>query len=194
MGNVVFSLSVSLDGFMEGPGGDISWHHVDDELHAHMNDYLGRMTAFVSGRRTYELMADYWPTAGDNPDSGPVEIEFSQIWCGMPKVLYSTTTETTDWNTTTRRQVDPDEVRDLTKHGDIVIGGPDLAKTFFALDLVDEVRMYVNPIVLGAGTPMFQGLERRDFELIDTKTFGNGVVLLHYRRALRSPHAGAAQA
>jgi dihydrofolate reductase len=182
MGNVVFSLSVSLDGFMSGPNGEIDWHHVDAELHAHMNEWLGRTTAFLEGRRTYELMEDYWPTADQQPDATPVEVEFAGIWRGMPKVVYSTTLESASPGTTIKREVVLDEVRALSATGDIVVGGPNLAKTFIALDLVDEVRLYVNPIVLGAGQPMFQSDTRLDFELIESRTFGNGVVLVRYQR------------
>jgi dihydrofolate reductase len=185
MGKIVYSLSVSLDGFMEGPGHDISWHHVDDELHRHFNERFGAMGAFLAGRRTWELMAGFWPTADQDPDLGEPMREFAGIWRDMPKVVYSRTLEEAGWNTTIVREVVPDEVRALRDRagGDMVVGGADLAATFRRLDLVDEHVLYVNPVVLGAGTPMFApGDGPSELRLAGTRTFGNGVVQLRYAR------------
>ncbi len=184
MRKVVYSLSVSLDGFIEGPDRDISWHRVDEELHQHMNDWLGRSGAFVSGRVTYELMADFWPTAADDPASEPVMVEFSRIWRDMPKIVYSGTLDHAGWNTRIVRDIVPDEVRALKEQpgGDLVVGGPNVAAQFLRHDLIDAVRMYVNPIVIGDGTRMFPAGVALDFTLDTSHVFGNGVVLLSYVR------------
>ena len=185
MRKIVLMMSVSLDGFIEGPGRDISWHAVDDEVHAHFNEVLGGMSAFLDGRVTYERMAAFWPTADADPDStGPVA-EFARIWREMPKVVYSRTLERADWNATVVRAVVPEEVRALQAQpgGDMAVGGADLAATFLAYDLVDEFRLYVNPVVLGRGRRLFPAAELPvPLELVETRVFGNGVVLLHYRR------------
>jgi len=184
MRHVVYSLSVSLDGFIEGPGRDITWHHVDEELHQHMNDWLGRSGAFLSGRVTYELMADFWPTADADPESEPVMVEFAGIWRDMPKIVYSRTLEHADWNTAIVRDIVPDEVRAMKEQpgGDLVVGGPNVAAQFLRHDLIDAVRMYVNPVVIGAGTRMFPADVALDFTLDTAHVFGNGVVLLSYVR------------
>jgi dihydrofolate reductase len=186
MGNIVLMMSISADGFIEGPDRDIDWHLVDDELHRHFNEVLAAMGAFLSGRVTYELMAGFWPTADADPDSPPPMAEFSGIWRDTPKVVYSRTLERADWNTTVVHEVDPDEVRRLAARtvGDLALGGADLAAAFRRHDLIDEYRVYVHPVAIGRGKPLFEPVDTRtDLRLAETRTFGNGVVLLHHRRA-----------
>src|SRR6478736_1747374 len=91
MRKIILALQVSLDGYMEGPNREIDWHLVDEELHSHFNEELRTMGAFLDGRITYELMADYWPTADRDPSSTPAEAEFAGIWREMPKIVYSKT-------------------------------------------------------------------------------------------------------
>jgi dihydrofolate reductase len=185
---IVVSMSVSLDGYMEGPDRDIGWHLVDDELHDHFNDWLAGMGAFLEGRVTYELMAGVWPTAGADPASTRPMVEFARIWLDMPKIVYSRTLEHADWNTTVVRDVVADEVRALKAQpgGDMVLGGAELAAAFRRLDLIDEYRIYVHPVLIGAGKPLFSAWDTRtDLRLVGTRVFGNGVVLLHYERPIR---------
>jgi dihydrofolate reductase len=180
---IIYQLSVSLDGFFEGPNRDISWHMVDDELHTHLNEELSAMSVFLDGRVTHELMAGYWPTADQNPSAGAPTVEFARIWRDMPKIVYSTTLERADWNTTIVRDVVPEEVTKLKSlpGGDMVVGGPNLAATFIRHHLVDEYRVYVHPIVIGQGKPMFAPSDTRiPLHLVETRRFGNGVVLLRY--------------
>ncbi|WP_158850978.1 dihydrofolate reductase family protein [Saccharothrix deserti] len=184
MGKIIHIAAVSLDGFFEGPDREIDWHLVDDELHQHFNDKLSRMGAFLAGRRTHALMAEFWPTADRDPAiSGPMA-EFARIWREMPKIVYSRTWESTDWNTTILREVVADEVLALkaSTGGDLSLGSADLASTFRRLGLIDEHHLYVNPVLLGRGRPLFGPADdRTDLDLIDSRTFGNGVVLLRYR-------------
>jgi dihydrofolate reductase len=178
-------MSVSLDGFMAGPDGELDWHLVDDELHHHFNVLLGPMGAFLDGRVTYELMAGFWPTADQDPSSTGPMVEFARIWRDMPKIVFSRTLERADWNTTVVRDVDPAEIAKLKAQpgGDLALGGADLAATFLRHDLIDEYRLYVNPIILGRGRPMFQAPDTTiNLRLAETRPFGNGVVLLRYER------------
>ena len=99
MRKVILTMSVSLDGFIEGPNREIDWHMVDDELHSHFNEWLAAMGAFLSGRVTYELMAEFWPTADADPSSTGPMVEFARIWRDMPKIVYSKTLQRADWNT-----------------------------------------------------------------------------------------------
>jgi dihydrofolate reductase len=184
MGNLVLMMSLSLDGFMEGPDRDISWHMVDEELHTYINDYLRTAGAFLQGRVTHELMVDFWPRADEDP-SNPAPIrEFAAIWRDKPKFVFSKTIDTTEWNTTVLRDVVPEQIVDLKARfdGDVELGGPNLAATFMRLDLIDEYRLYVNPLVIGAGTRLFPPDYKTSLRLTETRTFGNGVVLLHYAR------------
>jgi dihydrofolate reductase len=125
-------MSVSLDGFISGPDGEIDWHLVDDELHNHFNQSLARMSAFLDGRVSYELMASFWPTADADPGASKPVAEFAAIWRDMPKIVYSTTLQQANWDTTIKRDVDPDEIRALKAQpgGDMAIGGADLAASF----------------------------------------------------------------
>lgn len=185
MGDVVMHIGYSIDGYIEGPDHDISWHRVDEELHQHMNDVLRDAGAFLEGRVTWQLMADYWPAAAEDPDSTPVERDFARIWVDKPKYLYSRTLESAGWGSTLVREVDPEQVLALKERhdGELVVGGPHLAHAFRQHDLIDAYRLYVHPIVLGRGTPAFFPYdEQAPTELVDTQVFGNGVVMLHHRR------------
>jgi dihydrofolate reductase len=185
MRKIILMMSVSLDGFIEGPHREIDWHMVDDELHAHFNKQLSAMGAFLSGRVTYELMAGFWPTADADPlSTGPV-VEFARIWRDMPKIVFSRTLERAEWNTTIVRDVVAGQVMELKAQpgGDLVLGGADLAAAFMRHDLIDEYRLYVHPIVIGQGKPLFPALDARiNLQLAEARTFGNGVVLLRYQR------------
>ncbi|MGC5290164.1 dihydrofolate reductase family protein [Micromonospora sp. DT231] len=186
MRKIVVHMSLSLDGFFEGPGGDIGWHQVDEELHQHFNDVIAHMGGFLNGRVSYELMADFWPTADQDPTSSAPMREFAGIWRDMPKIVYSRTLDHADWNATVVREVDPEEVRRLTAEpgGDLGLGGADLAATFARHDLIDEYRIYVHPVLLGRGRRLFPDADApTGLRLAESRVFGNGVVLLRHERA-----------
>ena len=185
MRKVVLFMSVSVDGFFEGPGRELDWHRVDEELHEHFNETLAGMSAFLDGRRTYELMADYWPTADADPAASAPVAEFARIWLEMPKVVFSRTLSSAGWNTTIARSVSAAEIRSMCAEpgGDMALGGADLAASFLSLDLVDELRLYVHPVLIGRGRRLFPDSDLwRDLELLESRRFGNGVVLLRYGR------------
>ena len=185
MRKIILMISMSIDGFFEGPNREIDWHLVDEEVHRHFNEQLATMGAFLDGRVTYELMAEFWPTADQDPANAGPMAEFSRIWREMPKFVYSTTLEKADWNTTIVREVVADDVRKLKAlpGGDLALGGADLAASFRRLDLIDEYRIYVHPVVLGRGNPLFRPSDDQlSLQLVETRAFGNGVVLLRYRR------------
>ncbi len=183
MRKIIFMMSVSLDGYFEGPDHDLSWQLVDEELHGHFNDWLGTTGGFLGGRVTHELMAGYWPTADEDPAASPKVAEFAGIWREMPKIVYSKTLDRAGWNTEVRADVDPDEIRAMKEQpgGDLALGGADLAATFRRLGLIDEYRIYVHPVLAGAGSRLFESAgARTPLTLAQTRTFGNGVVLLRY--------------
>jgi dihydrofolate reductase len=185
MRKIVLMMSVSLDGFIEGPNREIDWHLVDDELHRHFNDEARAMGAFLDGRVTHELMAEFWPTADADPSSTGPMVEFAGIWRDKPKFVFSRTLEHADWNTTIVRDVVVEEIMALKAQpgGDLGLGGADLAATFMKHDLIDEYRIYVHPILIGRGKPLFQPSDATvNLRLAETRTFGNGVVLLRYER------------
>ncbi|MGI5483449.1 dihydrofolate reductase family protein [Streptomyces lavendofoliae] len=185
MGNIVLYMSVSLDGYMEGPGRDIGWHVVDDELHRHFNEELAAVGAFVEGRVTYELMEGYWPTADADPSVTGPTAEFARIWREKPKYVFSGTLRKAGGNTTVLRDVDPQDVAALKERypGGLALGGAGLAATFMRYDLIDEYRVYVHPVVIGRGKPLFPESDTRTrLRLAESRAFGNGVVLLRYER------------
>jgi len=179
---LVLMMSVSLDGYYADVDRGLEWQHVDHELHSHFNEWLADAGAFLDGRITYELMAGYWPTADQNPDATPTEVEFAAIWRDKPKIMYSRTVEHADWHTTTERSVDPDRINALKAEpgGDLVIGGANLAATFARHGLIDEYRIYVHPIVLGAGLPLFGPDLAGPRHLIEHRVFKSGVIMLRY--------------
>jgi dihydrofolate reductase len=185
MRKIIVSTSVSLDGYMEGPDHDLSWHRVDEEVHAHFNEVLGASSVFLEGRVTHELMADFWPTADEDPEAPAAVAEYARIWREMPKIVFSRTLQHDPWTADIRREVVPEEIRELQAQpgGDMVVGGADLADSFRRHDLVDEYRIYVHPVLVGAGTRWFRPFEGpASLQHLETRTFGNGVVLLRYGR------------
>lgn len=188
MSKIILMMSVSLDGFFEGLDRDISWHRVDDELHRYFNDQCRAMGAFMDGRVTHELMAGYWPTADQDPDSPAVAVEFAQIWRETPKFVFSRTLPEKDiagegWNATVLSDVVPEQIAELKAQagGDIAIGGANLATTFLRLGLVDEIHLCVHPVVLGQGRPLFESPDvQLSLTLEGTRTFSNGAVVLRY--------------
>ena len=185
MKKVVLFMSVSVDGFIAGPDGDLGWHRVDEEVHEHFNEVLSGMSAFLDGRVTWELMAGFWPTADADPDAPAPIADFARIWREMPKVVYSRTLPSAGWNTAIRREVSAPEIRSMCAEpgGDLALGGADLASTFLAQDLVDELRLYVHPTLVGRGKRLFASDLVRDLALVESRAFGNGVVLLRYSRS-----------
>jgi len=185
MRKIVLMASVSLDGFMEGPNRELDWHLVDEEVHSYFNDILRPMSAFLDGRITHELMTGFWPTADQDPDSPEPIIEFAQIWRDKAKYVFSKTLQHAAWNTTIVRDVVAEDIVKLKAQpgGDMAVGGAELAATFRELDLIDEYHLYFHPIILGQGNPLFQPtLTREPLTLTETRTFGNGVVMLRYSR------------
>jgi len=182
---IIWMMSVSVDGYMEGPNREIDWHMVDDELHRDFNGWLAGAGGFLEGRVTYELMAQFWPTADQDPTAPPAVVEFARIWRDMPKVVYSRTLDRADWNATVVHDVVPAEVLALKTQpgGNLVLGGADLGGEFARHDLIDEYRLYVHPVVIGRGRPMLRPSDAKvPLQLIETHTFGNGVVMLRYER------------
>jgi dihydrofolate reductase len=191
MRKVILMMQVSLDGFIEGPGQDLSWHRVDEELHSHFNDLLRTMGGFLDGRVTYEMMAEYWPTADQDPSSSASEIEFAGIWRDMPKIVYSRTLAEAGWNTEVAADVVVEDVVKLKEQpgGDLALGGANLSATFRSLGLIDEYWIYVHPVLIGRGTPLFKETDAlTPLRLLESRTFGSGVVLLRYAAEPDSAH------
>jgi len=183
VGKLIYLLNVSLDGFVETPDHSLDWALVDDELHTWFNDQTRTLDATLYGRRLYEVMAAYWPTGEDDPSATDTEREFARIWNPMPKVVFSSSLDHVDHNS---RLVNGDvgEVLEGLRRefdGDLGVAGPNLAGQFVRRGLVDEYRLVVHPVVLGAGTPFWPQLDAPlSLRLTETHTFGSGVEARSY--------------
>lgn len=184
MGRLIYLMNVSLDGFVNTAEGGLEWTQIDEELHAWFNDQERAVDAELYGRRLYETMAAYWPTADSNPDVTEVELEYARIWNATPRVVFSTTLEYVVENCRLVRGDPAGVLAQLRDEfpGDLSVGGPTLAAEFIRRGLVDEYRLVVHPVILGAGTPYFPPLPQPlDLELVETRTFESGVVYTGYR-------------
>jgi dihydrofolate reductase len=185
MRKVIYAMNVSLDGFVEGPNRELDWSDPDEELHRFWNDQAREIGTSLYGRRLYERMADYWPTAETDPSAPEYVVEFARIWRDTPKIVFSTTLEKVDWNSRLVRDNVAEEVTKLKAQPgkDMDVGGPTLASTLMRLGLIDEYRLAVHPVVLGGGTPFFPALDNTiSLRLVETRTLGSGVVYLRYQR------------
>jgi dihydrofolate reductase len=184
MRKLIYSMSVSLDGFIAGPQGEIDWSAPDEELHRFHNEQVREIGVHLCGRRLYETMV-YWETAEENPSASDYELEFARIWKGLPKIVFSKSLQEVEGDARLLRDGLADEVAKLKEQPgkNLAVGGAGLASSCMELGLIDEYRLFVSPVVLGGGTPYFPALEERiDLELVETRTFGSRVVYARHRR------------
>jgi dihydrofolate reductase len=184
MRKLIYSMTVSLDGFIAGPDGEIDWSAPDEELHRFHNDHVRELGVHLLGRRLYETMV-YWETARENPSLGEPELEFEEIWRALPKLVFSHSLTAVEGNAqlATRPLVEEVNALKLQPGKDIAVGGAGLASSLIELGLIDDFRLFVAPVVLGAGTPYFPASSHiTDLRLIETRTFASRVVYLHYLR------------
>ena len=183
MAELVYTAITSLDGLVADTDGNFDWAVPDEEVHAFVNDRERSVGTYLCGRRLYEVMVA-WETMDTGPDQPAVIRDYGRIWQAADKVVYSTTLPAVS-STRTRleRTFDPGAVRQLKTAADrdLSVGGPGLAAAAFRAGLVDQVHLFVNPVVVGGGTPALPAGVRLDLQLADEHRFGNGVVYLHYR-------------
>jgi dihydrofolate reductase len=181
--SVIYLMNVSLDGFVEGPDGTFGWSRPDEEVHRFHNQVAREMGAFLYGRRMYETMAG-WQTMDEDPSLPQYATEFARIWKSKPKIVFSTTLTSVGPSCRLVRGDVAAEVAGLKQHGDLGVGGPGLASALARLDLIDEYRCVVYPVLTGGGKPYFPRLDRVvRLRLLETRRFGCGAVYLRYGRA-----------
>jgi dihydrofolate reductase len=182
MRKLITSNLVSLDGYLAGPGGDLSWHKVNDEFLNYAVDMLNSVDLFLFGRRTYDTMASYWSTDHAKTNDPVVAGKMN----GLDKIVFSRTMKTAEWeNTTVFDGINEKNIRELKARPgkDIVIlGSGTIVSALTELDLIDEHRLIISPVILGGGTLQFTGnLTRKNFELTSMQKFKTGVVMLTYQ-------------
>ncbi|WP_174187994.1 dihydrofolate reductase family protein [Nocardia barduliensis] len=178
MRKLIYGFSVSLDGYINDRDGSIDWTSPDEELHQFHNDRYRQLEVSLHGRRLYELMAEYWPHV---PENAPrIEREFARLWTEKPKVVFSRTLTDVHWNSTLISENAVEEVRRLKAEGDGVmeVGGASLAASLIPHGLIDEYQLFLAPVALGGGTPMFPLLDKRiQLRLVETRHFNTAVML-----------------
>jgi dihydrofolate reductase len=184
MRKLIYSTMLSLDGFIEDSDHSLDWVIIDEELHRFVNDQEQSNDLYLYGRRMYEAML-YWQTAEEDPSIPDYMREFAQIWKRMPKIVFSHTLERVVANTILVRDDPIQTVQKLRSQpgGDIDLGGATLAAPFLQRNLVDEYRLYIHPVMLGAGKPAFPVLQNPlALKLTETHKFQSGVLFLRYQK------------
>jgi dihydrofolate reductase len=182
MGTLSYTMSTSLDGYIEDPTGSIAFSEPDEELHRHANQQTRETAALLFGRGLYEVMEDFW-TSPERADGGEVEAEFARIYAGTPRIVFSDSLESVPAGCRLVRRADAhEEVVRLKKEtdGDLGVGGAGLASAL--LDLIDEFRLRVVPAFLGGGKPYFPPGADLQLRLLEQRTFPGGTVYLRYGR------------
>jgi dihydrofolate reductase len=181
---VTYSMSASLDGYIVGPDGGFNWSAPDPEVFRFWIDEIRGVGVHLMGRRLYETMR-YWETADQDRSLDAAELEWTALWKPLPKVVFSRTLSAVEGNArlaTTSLAEEIERLRAEPAAGEIAIGGATLAAEAAALDLIDEYRVMVYPVLVGGGIPYFARDERRvDLELVEARTFGSRIVYHHYR-------------
>lgn len=172
---------ISLDGFFEGINHELDWHVTDEEFDLFTIEQLRQVGSILFGRKTYQMMADYWPTkTAKNEDP-----QVTEIMNSLPKVVFSRTLKSADWNNTKLIKEDCGKVIKKMKKSEnedlIIFGSAELMSFLIKENLIDEFRLMMNPVVLGRGRPLFSDPDLRlKFNLLNAKPFESGNVLLNY--------------
>ena len=182
MARLIYTAITSLDGYVVDADGRFDWAAPDPEVHAHVNELERPIGTYLLGRRMYDVLR-YWETALEQDGLSAVEQEYARIWLGADKIVYSGTLAAAETaRTRIERTFEPERIRDLKIRSDLdlSVGGPHLAATALRTGLVDEVRQFLAPTVVGGGTAIFPDGLRLGLQLLDERRFASGFVYLRY--------------
>ena len=172
---------MSLDGFCDHTAMD-----ADDEIHEHYNELLRNAGGLIYGRKTYQLMENHWPSIVKNPTGNKPMDDFAILIDNIPKIVYSRTLKNVVWrNTELKNEIFKEDIIQLKQQAgkDIFVGSPGLIVALTQLDLIDEYQLAIHPTIVGNGLPLFKNItERVNLNLLQTKTFGCGVIVLYYEK------------
>ncbi|MEP7021022.1 MAG: dihydrofolate reductase family protein [Pseudonocardiales bacterium] len=183
MAKLIYSAIASLDGYTVDEDGNFDWAAPDDEVHAFINDLERPIGTYLYGRRMYETMT-YWETAHTQTDQSQVAMDFAQVWQAADKVVYSTTLQSVaSARTRIEPEFDPESVRRLKASAgrDITVGGPHIAAQAIKAGLVEEIQLFLAPVVVGGGTRALPEHVSMKLDLLDERRFGNAMIYLRYR-------------
>jgi dihydrofolate reductase len=184
MATLTYGMNVSLDGYIADRDGGIDWTDPDPEQHQYWNDLTATLALSLYGRKLWDIMASFWPTADQDPDASAQVVQFAQRWRAVPKVVFSKTLDEVSGNARLERGDVVEVTRKLKEEtaGLIEVGGATTAAPLVRAGLVDELRVAIMPVVVGGGTPFFPALDKLlRFELVETRSFASGTVLHHYK-------------
>jgi dihydrofolate reductase len=182
MAKLIYPAIMSLDGCVADADGKFDWSAPDEEVHSFVNDLERPIGTFLLGRRMYEVLVA-WETMDTTDEPSTIQ-DYAHIWRAADKIVYSRSLDTvTSANTRLERSFDPDVVREMkaSAERDISVGGPDLAAQAIRAGLVDEIQLFLAPVVVGGGTRALPDGVRLDLELLAERRFGNGTVYVSYR-------------
>ena len=185
MRKIISFMHLSLDGFVAGPNGEMNWVKVDEEIFDHIDKRISESDTALYGRVTYEMMEAYWPTQGDDPDASQHDIEHSKWYNNVRKVVLSKTLKDAHLtNTTIISDNLPERMAEIKSQAgsDILLfGSPTATHSLIQLNLIDGYWLFVNPVILGQGIPLFTGIkEKISLKLLTTRPFTSGVTELNY--------------
>jgi len=182
MAKLIYAALASLDGYVADEDGNFDWAEPDQEVHSFVNDLERSVGTMLLGRRMYDVLA-VWDTMETADEPGPIK-DYAEIWRETDKIVYSKTLESVSGaNTRIERSFEADAVRRMKEEAaqDLSVGGPDLAAQAIRAGVVDEIQLFLAPIVVGGGTPALPKGVRVTLELLDERRFGNGTMFLRYR-------------
>ena len=185
MRKLVLFMHVSLDGFAADPNRQLNFLSYDEELMQYADEVVKTVGSPVYGRTTYQLMESYWPTILTKPNAGKHALDHAQWVENIPKIVFSKTLNEVTWNNTRLIKdniaEEAKKLKELPGKDLVIFGSPGLAATFMDLDMIDEYKLTVHPVILGNGISVFKNnTTKSSLKLLDTKTLKSGVVTLHY--------------
>jgi len=185
MRKIISFMHMSLDGFVAGPAGEMDWIKVDEEIFDYVGKRISEGDTALYGRVTYQMMESYWPTAAEKPTATRHDIEHSKWYCNVQKVVLSKTMK--DENLTNTRIISDnisDRINEIKQEEgtDILLfGSPTATHTLIQLNLIDGYWLFVNPIILGRGIPLFADIKDKiKLTLLNSRQFTSGVTELNY--------------
>ncbi len=187
MRKLIFFMHTSLDGFVAGPKGELNWATVNDEIFDFVATITEKADTALYGRVTYEMMQSYWPDAGNKPNATKHEKEHSVWYSKVPKVVLSRTISQEGLDNTKvigdQLTEKINEIKSQDGENILIFGSPTASNSLLSLGLIDEFWLFVNPVLLGEGIPLFNGVtEMTKLKLLETKTLSGEVIALHYER------------
>ena len=188
MRKIISFMHISLDGFVAGPNGEMGWIKIDEELFDHVGKRISKGDTSLYGRVTFQMMENYWPTAADKPDATKHDIEHSKWYSKVRKIVLSKTLKESDFtNTKIISESLPERINEIKQSGEggsediLLFGSPSATHSLIQLNLIDGYWLFVNPVILGQGIPLFTDIKDKiELKLLNTRQFTSGVTELNY--------------